>query len=126
MSETFAAMSRSNYFHVKNMIAFKADCAYCHLRFKGGDENRMMVAPYKGDWPTHNHGGAPMDVVQVLRKHLADGEICILHTIGHDKFFYLNHAMVAFNSAGVILHESHENFYDQLNRLGHVFGRAEY
>ena len=126
MSETCAAMSRSNYFHVKNMTAFKADCSYSNLKYKGGDENKMMVAPVKGDWPKENFAQEPIDVVQLLRKHLADGEVCILHTIAHDKFFYLNHAMVAFTSAGVILHDSQESFYDELNRLGYVFGRAEY
>jgi hypothetical protein len=111
-------ISRSNYFKVKDADEFIVAALSIGLEYRIRDAS-FVVYPRDGDWPNH------VDVVKEIQLHLSDGEVCILHTVGYEGLRYLNHAMVAFNSAGVVLHQSHESFYDELNRLGYKFTRAE-
>jgi hypothetical protein len=135
----FIAISRSNYFHVTDEAKFMAAMDELGLEVYQGkqseectrlddmfeSENVFMVYPDDGDWPAFDDDDNDIDIVEILRKHLPPGEICVLHTIGYEKLRYLNHAIVALNASGVIKHESQENFYDELNRLGHKFTRAD-
>ena len=132
----FIGISRSNYFKVKDEHRFETLMDLLDLTVRKQSrqvvaegepdpDTYFMVFPEEGDWPSFDDEDKEIDVVKQIMPHLADGEVCILHTIGYEKLRYLNHAMVAFNSAGVIAHQSQESFYDELNRLGHLFTRAE-
>ncbi len=135
MSENFVAMSRSNYFAVLDAQKFREDMseARCDVEMGSATETETLVFKIypsslcdTGDWADTDLNNNPIDLVKILRGHLAPGSVCILHTVGGaQKLHYLNHAMMAFTREGVIAHDSQETFYDELNRLGHKFKRAE-
>jgi len=120
----FIAMSRSNYFRVKNPLTFAATILELNLEHRMSGDT-VMIYPEAGDWPSFDGNDNEIDFIQLIVPHLPPGEVCILHTVGYEKLQYLNHAMVAFTREGIILHHSQESFYDELNRLGHKFTRAE-
>lgn len=140
----FIATSRSNYFHVKDEIKFREAMSEAGCDITKGNQSEKdtrlddpfeskfvyMIYPTlvndTGDWPSLDLDDNEIDMVEILQEHLPSGEVCILHTVGYEKLRYLNHGIVAFNSEGVIQHHSQESFYDELNRLGHKFTRAEY
>lgn len=121
----FVPTSRSNYFSVVDEDVFRKAMDALDVTYQMGQDGLYMIYPEMGDWPDTNDNDVEVDFVKVLQRYLSPGDVCILHTVGYEKLRYLNHGMVAFTREGVVLHHSQENFYDELNRLGYKFTRAE-
>lgn len=112
--------SRSNYFRVKNDETFKSDMAELQgvVVVHGKLEHAGKFAVYadEGDWPSERYVEAndsyhEVDFVDVLRKHLADGEVCVLMTAGHEAARYATGYAQAFRNAGEVVEVSLDDIY---------------
>lgn len=118
---TWQGLSRSNYFRVKNDEAFKADMATTHavVVVHGKLEHAGKFAVYAnedGDWPSDRYDEVSdsyheVDFVEVLQGHLADGEVCVLMTAGHEAARYATGYAQAFRNAGEVVEVSLDDIY---------------
>ena len=105
--------SRSNYFRVKDVDAFKAWAEGTDLRVLEDLGDMFGIAPSDysedGSWPSYR-SVAPdndedsddeqeVDLVVELRHHLADGEVCVLMSAGAEKLRYITGNAVAFDNS---------------------------
>jgi len=124
---TYSELSRSNYFLVKDRLAFE------EFLSSFGDEldliraagtNRVGFLAAEGI-PTKlepSDGSDPDDAPDVdfmaeLAKHLKDGEVAIVVTTGHMKLQYLTGTAVAVNSRGERRVVSLDDIYVQAAEL---------
>jgi hypothetical protein len=111
----YIAQGRSNYFAVKDEDAFLADIANCNvelLTYKTEDGQTLygfMDAGYGDGLDTWYARSADDDTTsegdevtwsEFFQKHLADGWVAIIISIGSEKMRYLNGEATAYNNKG--------------------------
>lgn len=127
----FTGAARTNYFRVKDAAAFKAwakehrislverDGLFALL----GDESDSGDISLREDEETGERG-EPEDV---LPQFLADGEVCVLISAGHEKMRYVSGYAVAFDSTGRSVQVSLNSIYELAKEaFGKEPTRAEY
>lgn len=104
---TWYGMSRSNYFRVKDEAQFRTWAKNLHLEVFTDSNGRLGFCSDTED------GGFPswrfkqgaeedeaIDLPDELAGHLADGEIAVLMSAGHEKACYVSGYATAVNSTG--------------------------
>jgi hypothetical protein len=100
--------SRSNYFRVKDVPAFKEWAESLDIQvFDNAEPDLFGISPSEysddGSWPTFRFGGEDtddeyVDIEQELKAHLADGEVCVLISAGAEKLRYVTGSASAFDN----------------------------
>lgn len=143
---------RSNYFKVKDAVAFKAWCDKLDVGVWEGDENtygihssdtsdsgdipscETLPADWDSDTPPPGwteeefaDEWREIDFFQELSKHLEEGEIAVVEAHGSEKLCYLVGYAVAVNHLGEMVEASINQIYDLAEaKFGKRPGRAEY
>lgn len=125
---------RSNYFKVKNPVAFEAFCDKWGVEmirrgdrdelvgFMGGDEVGIPLCYYDAERGEHVEG----EFMKDLAAHLEDGWVAVVREIGYEKMRYLVGYTVAVNSRGESIEVSLDQIYDEAKRLGEHITPCEY
>lgn len=128
--------TRSNYFLVKDAEAFKAEMENLPVEVitsKIGNETGYGIMDNDADggglsWVTLDEDGEAIDLdwIEVLSKHLRDGQVCVLMETGAEKYRLLNGYAFAFNNKGEERTVRLTNIYDLAAELGDGITKAEY
>lgn len=132
----WVGISRSNYFHVKDVEAFSKFVACTGIDAFSDDQGRYAVAAeVDGFWPSsifkcyedETEDYEDIDFVDELATHLADGEVAVLMTAGAEKLRYVTGYAIAVKNDGSTITVDINNIYDNvLDAWGIVPSRAEY
>lgn len=139
----YYATARSNYFAVKDEIAFREwadrfglDILEPSHKDKVADGVRRYAITPKGDedsggWPTYIADDETDDYVDIdlpkeLSAHLVPHEVAVLMEIGSEKLRYVTGVAVAINHKGRRVRMDLDSIYLAASRLGSVITRAEY
>lgn len=116
----FYGTARSNYFKVKDDVAFKDWVTTVpNLGFWKHNKDETF-AVYSDDsdsgcWPSsfldEDENDVEFDMVEALSKHLADGEVCVLMQAGAEKLRYISGYSQAFNNTGECVQVSLDDIY---------------
>jgi hypothetical protein len=120
---------RSNYFEVKDPVAFEAFCSKWALELIRGGEEEGTIPLYgflsNGDegLPHSFYDAATEDYVEgafmaELATHLVDGWVAVVREVGYEKLRYLVGYTVAINSKGKSLLVDLDRIYHLAKRLG--------
>lgn len=114
----YISQGRSNYFAVKDAEAFLADIAKCNVQLitnktEDGQTLYGFMDDESGDgmdtwyaWSADDLAdeddpeGAELTWGDFFKKHLADGWVAIITSIGSEKYRYLNGEATAYNNKG--------------------------
>lgn len=119
--------SRSNYFAVKDLEAFKAALKPFELEIVTSDRHEGLVAVLAetddGGFPSYyvdeDDGDlVDVDIVALITEHLADGHVCVLQSVGAEKLRYLTGWAVAFNNKGESIEVNIDNVITQAEAQG--------
>ena len=132
----YYATCRSNYFKVKDPVAFTSWCLRCSLEFFESERHDGLYAIASNDadgagWPSQRDDAAgneleEFDMVAELATHLSEGCVAILMESGHEKLRYVTGVAIAVNAKGQITQITLEDIYDKAAALGDVLTRCEY
>lgn len=112
--------SRSNYFKVKDVEAFKAWAMDLDLQVDTNGEGLFVAfGDSEGWWPSGRWDEDAQEHIDVdfaaeLQRHLADGEVVILMTTGAEKLRYLTGHAVALHADGRRLDVDLDDIYDKV------------
>lgn len=137
----YYSMGRTNHFAVKDQLAFVAEITpiigeddEIVREEKDGVDGFVLLFPdgvpseyYDYGYPEdYDVEPIQLDWVDIISKHLPDGEVCIIQEIGYEKLRYLTGYSVAFNNKGEQEHTNINSIYDQAKELGTRITMAEY
>lgn len=97
--------SRTNYFRVKDADAFRRAMEQFEVDVwnKEGDATLFGLGANTedGGWPSYDmETDEDFDFADKVSPHLAEGEICVMQTIGAEKLRYLSGFATAINHLG--------------------------
>lgn len=104
----WSGSTRSNYFKVKDLDAFKNMMSNFQAEIITR-ENTDLVGFYStrfnGDIPTYfpDEGKEEVSIVEIIADHLDDNQVCIVQSIGSEKLRYVTGIAYAIHSSGEIL-----------------------
>lgn len=120
--------SRSNYFLVKDLAAFKAmveaelpevDVSQPETSAERAGKVCLTVSRQSdnGDWPSTRYDDEKdeeieIDMPALIAPHLVEGEIVVLQTIGAEKLRYLSGDSVAFDHTGETIEVGINSIYE--------------
>lgn len=110
--------SRSNYFKVKDVAAFKEAMSNYEVNVWDADDEGFALgaATEDGSWPSYDSANDEyIDFEDVVAPHLADGEVCVFMSAGHEKLRYITGNAIAFINTGEYVALS----------LGHIYQMAQ-
>ncbi len=97
-------LSRTNYFKVKDTAAFiEAMSKFSELSVNEEENGFCLCAEGDGYWPTaifdaEGNDIEELDFIEYVRPHLAEGQVAIFATAGHEKARYVTgHAFAIMN-----------------------------
>lgn len=131
----YVATARSNYFRVKNPVAFREWAESRLLDVQGDNEKGFMIYPSdyaEGSWPSSVYDDDSGDYTDIdlpgeLAEHLADDYVAILEEVGHEKLRYLLGWAVAVNNKGGREHVDLSTLIgEKAKKLGKNIGALEY
>lgn len=95
-------MSRSNYFRVKDEAAFRTEMEKYDVEVIADKDGLFgLLGDDEGYWPSCvTETEEDFDFIDKVAPHLADGEIAVFVTVGHEKSRYGTGYAVAFNNKG--------------------------
>lgn len=130
--------TRSNYFFVKDVEAFKTELSKYPVEiieqekdgktlygFIDRDIDGAGNVEYYFDEETNNNS-EDLDWSDFFKRHLADGWVAIIVETGSEKYRYLVGNAVAYNNKGEEIAISLEDIYTLAGQLGNNITRAEY
>jgi len=129
----FYGTSRTNYFKVKDIEAFKAYVdSLPEVTMHGNDEGVCLLAETEdGYFPSHvyddiedgededagmDNEGRDIDVVSDVSKHLQDGEVAVFMGSGAEKLRYLDGWAVAIDNKGETVSISLYDIYEMAEK----------
>lgn len=130
----YNCVSRTNYFRVKDLPAFKAWVKQRGLAMFSNEEHagQFALAPgddYYGAFPSRDsETDEEIDFVRELSAHLEERSVAVILEAGAEKLRYINGYAIAVNARG----ESVQIFLDDIYQLaerqfpGEQVTRAEY
>lgn len=127
----YVAMTRSNYFQVKDRGAFEGFCEQFELELiSSGDKLGFLVASECGEmpidqWDKTQEMYVEVDFLGLLAEHLADGQVAVVMEIGWENIRYLTGKALAVNFQGQQREIALAEIYQQAQELGEV-SMAEY
>lgn len=113
----YYAVSRTNYFRVKDENAFRDWVAEAGFQIWIGDgQNEGMLALGPNEFSDDGcldlpYDDEPRDLVDELSQHLTDDTVCVLMESGHEKMRYVTGNAVAFNSKGEFVQVNLNDIY---------------
>lgn len=122
----FVAMTRSNYFDVKEHSAFKQFCDQFELELiSSGDKVGFIVVSECGEMPIDQWDETQGEYIEVdflglLAEHLADGQVAVVMEIGWENIRYLTGKALAVNAQGQQRQVELAEIYQQAQELGQV------
>ncbi len=122
----YVAMTRSNYFQVKDRGAFEGFCELFELEvIKSGEQLGFIVDSGEGSIPTmlcdvETGEGIDIDFMGLLAEHLTDGQVAVVMEIGYEKMRYLTGRALAVNFQGQQQMVDLAEIYQQAQELGQV------
>jgi len=120
----YISSARTNYFKVKDEEAFR-DFAVDH-DFEVIEQKGLFGLIGELFNVTDDDGEA-LDVDDLIRPHLAPGEVCVAITVGQENMRYLSGCAVAFDSTDRVVEVSLLDIYAQAEKLfGVLPTKAEY
>lgn len=132
----WTGMSRTNYFLVRDEQAFRewADTLPDVRLVQDGHGAFALIADTDdGSWPASRYIGPEdaqeleFDIINEIVGFLADGEVAVFVTAGHEKARYATGEAIAINSAGESAFVGINQIYSIAERLlGKRPSRAEY
>lgn len=125
----YVGRARTNYFAVKNAVAFKEEFEQLDLEVidhKEGDTTLygLMSNSDNGGWPSDRYDEAadeyePLDLPAMVAAHLVDGHVAVFLEIGWEKMRYLVGQAFAVNAAGTVVSL---NLEDEITERAKVLG----
>jgi len=119
--------ARSNYFRVKDKVAFLKWADGRALGVFKNEENTDLFAIYGGEstddgsWPSYDvEGDTEIDLVTELAQHLPKGQIAVLLEIGAEKLRYLTGMAIAVNHEGRVVELTLSDIYCKAARAFRV------
>ena len=136
----YISQARSNYFAVKDAEAFLADIAKCNVQLiqdttKDGqtlygfldDENSDgMDTWYAWSADDEDEDSTELTWGEFFQKHLADGWVAIITSIGSEKYRFLNGEATAYNNKGEEKFISLDTILELAKELGDNITPATY
>ncbi len=131
----YIASCRTNYFAVKNEVAFKEWCNNLGVTFIQSDTLKQVIIDGRrynlvGFYNDQFFGGVPIsrydkeadDYIEIefyeeLRQHLAPGTVAIVQEIGQEGMRYFTGCAVAINSKGRTVSVGIEDIESKARRL---------
>ena len=118
----YYATARSNYFRVKDSIAFESwvESRQTLGTFKkdAGGETLYAIYDNGGDangWPLYDRDtDEPIDLTAELAEHLVDGEVATLFEVGAEKLCYVIGCALAVRSDGAVLRLDLNDIYKMI------------
>jgi hypothetical protein len=109
--------SRTNYFRVKDVAAFRKTMEQYEVQVWTKDDTDTCdwfgLGANDGDWPSYNpETDEDIWFPEILAKHLVDGEVAILQTVGAERLRYLTGYAIAINGRGEHVEVSINQIYD--------------
>jgi hypothetical protein len=129
----YYSMTRSNYFKVQDKDAFDKWCKQRGLEMIEAEmddgsflhgfiaEEGITDVYYDDNDEEHEY-----DIFNDLIAHLAEGEVAVVMTIGHEKMCYLSGCAFTVNSNGDTHTIDLNSIYDTAKKLGNLHTMAEY
>lgn len=129
--------ARTNYFLVKDEEAFKAEMEKFEVSVNTqtiDDQNLYSLIDNDPDgggmpWSFYNDETEEHEDIEwsdILGKHLADGQVCVLMESGAEKHRYISGYAVAFNNKGETRSINLNDIYDLAKELGTGVTQATY
>lgn len=104
--------SRSNYFKVKDEVAFKAWAESCYLTVYEDSDGAFMIHPEGEDgWPSRTSEDSYLDLFAELPAHLAENQVAVLMEVGAEKLRYVTGNAVAVSWTGEVVQVNLEDIY---------------
>lgn len=125
----YVPFMRSNYFEVKEPMAFEAFCSKWALELIRGGEEEGEIPLYgflsngEEGLPHCFYDAATEDYVEgafltELATHLVEGWVAVVREVGYEKLRYLVGYTVAINAQGAMLEISLDDIYKKAKDLG--------
>jgi hypothetical protein len=112
----YYASARSNYFRVKDIEAFKADCPVpVEVQNKDGKDYCVILFEEEGIL-TWDYNGEEIGWAALFAKHLEEDSVAIFMEAGAEKLCYINGYAIAYNSKGEELCISLNDIYDLVKK----------
>jgi hypothetical protein len=130
----YYGMARTNYFAVKNAMAFLEELENIpDLETAGNsDPNAVcLLSESESGWVWSYYDEESGEDIEVdwegiFTRHLADNSVAIIMEIGNEKLRYLSGIAVAYNNKGETREVSLDNIYTLAEELGTTITRATY
>lgn len=127
---TYFGTARTNYFHVKDKLAFDAFIENFYgidVVTKDGDSTGFIALLFEDGPPSWDPDTEDeIDFMDELAPHLADGSVAIMMEAGAEKLRYVNGYAIAINNKGERKDISLNAIYDLAKELGTEVTLAEY
>ena len=129
----YIGSTRSNYFAVKDLEAYKAFLAqFGDVELIESEADQGLVGFVMGKYSdsgclpnTKGPDNDECDFIAELAHHLADGEVAIVIEIGYEGARYLGGSATAVNNQGELVTINTDSIYDLAKGLGTKITRAE-
>ena len=133
----YYGQSRTNYFLVKDEVAFKAEMEKYDVTVitsKIDDQTAYGIMDADGDggglaWSKYNDDTEDYDDISweyIIGQHLQDGQVAILTETGAEKYRYLTGWAIAFNNKGETRRVDITDIFELAKELGTSVTPAEY
>lgn len=111
----FEAVSRTNYFKVKDPKAFEAAMVGTNLIVWAAADGVFGLAYENGGWPSDrevNDEIEEFDLLQTVSAHLAEGQVAVFMTAGYEKLRYVVGEAYAVDHKGDVVGVALTDIYD--------------
>lgn len=118
--------ARTNYFKVKDPVAFRAFIeTFCNIELVVDDSDGSFCLLFEEGVPSSRsvvvngvEDDEEIDLMSELGRYLADGSVAVLKSSGAEKLRYIGGYAVAVNNKGEQVSISIESIYDLAKGLG--------
>ncbi len=127
----YYASARTNYFTVKDPVAFRQWAAKYKLEVVSNNKQQLALLPSghtdDGTFPSYDpKEDQDIDFAVELSTHLVDGDVAIIIEVGAEKLRYLHGHAEAINSKGKRVFVNLDEIYERAKKLGKNITQTTY
>lgn len=129
---TYYSQGRTNHFRVKDSQKFEQEIETLsgHSSIEIYNEDGQYCLLFEDGMPTYSYNEetgeeGEIEMEDVIKKHLADGSVCVMIETGAEKMRYITGYAIAFNNKGDRKVVSLDDIYTGLESFG-TFTHCEY